>query len=136
MVKYRKHGNVPVIPLHEGGDIQNMNNYRPISLINSAVKIFEKLIFNQLSNYLINNDLLSQCLSGFRKIFSTTSALLKFTNDIFQGFNNSNYTGSIFIDLTKAFDLVDHYLLLDKLLIYTIAASVFPIEAVYPILLA
>lgn len=47
--------------------------------------------------------------------FSTTSALLKLTNHIFNGFNNNILTGALFIDLTTAFDMVDHYLLLDKL---------------------
>lgn len=104
-----------IIPLHKSGDTQNLNNYRPISIINSTVKIFEKMIFNQLSDYLQQNNLLSQCQSGFRKNFSTTSALLKITNDITHGFDNNMCTRAIFLDLTKAFDLVDHYILLDKL---------------------
>lgn len=58
-----------VIPLHKGGDVQNISNYRPISMINSVVKIFEKLIFDQLTEYLSGNNLLSQCQSGFRKGF-------------------------------------------------------------------
>uniref|UniRef100_A0A8C7WUV5 Reverse transcriptase domain-containing protein n=1 Tax=Oryzias sinensis TaxID=183150 RepID=A0A8C7WUV5_9TELE len=87
-----------------------MSNYRPISIINSIVKVYEKIIFNQLSEYLTLNNILSP-----RKHFSTTSALLKFTNDIFSGFDNNMLTGALFIDLTKAFDMVDHYLLLDKL---------------------
>lgn len=104
-----------VIPLHKGGDKQNLNSYRPISIINSVVKIFEKMIFDQLSNYLSCNNLLSHCQSGFRKHFSTTTALMKFTNDVFSSFDNNMCTGAIFLDLSKAFDLVDHYLLLDKL---------------------
>ena len=53
--------------------------------------------------------------SGFRSNFSTTTALLKFTNDILSASDSNMLTGAIFIDLTKAFDMVDHYLLLDKL---------------------
>uniref|UniRef100_A0A8C8E0L6 Reverse transcriptase domain-containing protein n=1 Tax=Oryzias sinensis TaxID=183150 RepID=A0A8C8E0L6_9TELE len=104
-----------VIPLHKGGKSNDMSNYRPISIINSIVKVYEKIIFNQLSEYLTLNNILSPFQSGFQKHFSTTSALLKFTNDIFSGFDNNMLTGALFIDLTKAFDMVDHYLLLDKL---------------------
>ncbi|XDV11150.1 hypothetical protein PO909_000166, partial [Leuciscus waleckii] len=104
-----------VIPLHKGGDITDINNYRPISIINSVTKIFEKLIFNQLSKYLNDQNVLSPHQSGFRSNFSTTTALLKFTNDILSASDSNMLTGAIFIDLTKAFDMVDHYLLLDKL---------------------
>lgn len=85
-----------VIPLHKGGDLQILNNYRPISIINSVVKVFEKIIFNQLSDYLSVNNLLTQCQSGFRKYFSTTTALLKFSNDIFSSFDDNLCTGAIF----------------------------------------
>jgi len=109
-----------VIPLHKGGDT-DINNYRPISIINCVAKIFEKLIFNQLSQYLNVQNLLSPHQSGFRSNFSTTTALLKFTNDILSASDSNMPTGAIFIDLTKAFDMVDHYLLLDKL--YAIGLS-------------
>lgn len=104
-----------VTPLHKGGDTQDVNNYRPISIINSITKIFEKLIFNQITTYLNDNNLLAPQQSGFRSNFSTSTALMKFTNDIFSSLDNNRPTGAIFIDLTKAFDMVDHYLLLDKL---------------------
>lgn len=103
-----------VIPLHKAGDPSNINNYRPISITNSIVKVFEKIVFNQLSDHLFENNIFSPFQSGFRKYFST-SALLNFPNDIFTGFDNNLLTGALFIDLTKAFDMVDHYLLLDKL---------------------
>ena len=71
-----------ITPLHKGGDSHDINNYRPISIINCVVKLFEKFVFNQLSHYIIEFDILSSYQSGFRPQFSTTTALLKVTNDI------------------------------------------------------
>ena len=104
-----------ITPLHKGGNSHGFNNYRHISIINCVVKLFEKIVFNQLSHYINEFDILSPYQSGFRSNFSTTTALLKFTNDITSSSDNNMLTGAIFIDLTKAFDMVDHYLLLDKL---------------------
>jgi len=110
-----------ITPIHKGGDVLDLNNYRPISIICSTAKVFEKLIYNQLSHFLSANNILSPFQSGFRSNHSTSTALLKFTNDVFSAADNGELTGAIFIDLTKAFDLVDHYLLLDKL--YAIGLS-------------
>ncbi|XDV43619.1 hypothetical protein PO909_012067 [Leuciscus waleckii] len=110
-----------VIPIHKGGDSMDVNNYRPISIISNVAKIFEKLIFKQLSRYLNDFSLLTPNQSGCRPNHSTTTALTAFTNYIFSAQDNNRSTGAIFIDLTKAFDMVDHYILLDKL--YAIGLS-------------
>ena len=89
-----------VTPIHKGGDALDLNNYRPISIISSIAKVFEKLIFNQLFKYINDFSILSPNQSGFRPKFSTTTALLKFTNDVSSSLGNNMSTGAIFIDLT------------------------------------
>ena len=104
-----------ITPIHKAGDVLDCNNYRPISIICAIAKILEKLVFNQLSEYLNTNNILSPAQSGFRPNHSTSTALLKLTNDIFTAAGKGQMTGAIFVDLTKAFDFIDRYLLLDKL---------------------
>lgn len=79
------------------------------------------MIFNELSVHLNDHNLLLPRQSGFRPHFSTTIAILKVINDILSASDSNMHTGAIFIDLTKAFDMVDHYLRLDKL--YTVSLS-------------
>ncbi len=90
-------------------------------VICSIAKVFEKIFFNQLSQYLKTNKILLPLQSGFRANHSTTTSLLKLTNDVYSACDTGNLMGAIFIDLKKAFGLVDHYLLLDKL--YAIGLS-------------
>lgn len=110
-----------VTPLYKSGDPLDPNNYRTISIISNVVKILEKIIFKRLFKYINEFSILSPNQSGFRPNFSTTTALSKFVNDVTSSLDNNLSTGAIFIDLTKAFDLVDHYILLDKL--YNIGLS-------------
>ena len=95
-----------------------MDNYRPISVISVVAKIFEKLIFEQLYEYLNNNNLITASQSGFRSLLSTLTALIEATDKWSINIDNKLLNGVIFIDLKKAFDTIDHAILLRKLQMY------------------
>ena len=95
--------------------MNNPCNYRPISVIPTVAKIFETIVYDQLYNYLNENNLLISCQSGFRSLHSTLTALIETTNNwsvnIDDGLLNG-VQGVVFIDLQKAFDTTDHNILL------------------------
>ena len=104
-----------VIPIHKKGDKLDFNNYRPISLLPCASKVMERVVQRQLLDYLKCHSLLSQNQSGFRPKHSTVTALAAVTDDWFYSIDKGNYIGTIFVDLQKAFDMVDHLILVSKL---------------------
>ena len=104
-----------VVSIFKSGDRSDMNNYRPISIISSVAKIFEKIVCDQLYEYLSFNDLISHHQSRFRPTYSTTTALLDSTNVWCVNIDNGLVNGVIFIDLKKAFDTIDHQILLKNL---------------------
>ena len=103
------------VPIFKGGDNLNMDNYRPISLINTFSKILEKMVAIKLSNHLDINKLLHQHQYGFQAKKSTEHHLLHVTNKIGNALNNGEFCIGIFLDFKKAFDTVSHSILLDKL---------------------
>ena len=106
-----------VIPVHKKGDKQIINNYRPVSLLPICSKIFEKIIFNSLFEYLEDNKLLNCNQSGFRSGDSCVHQLLSITHEIYKSFdaNPSLEVRGVFLDISKAFDRVWHDGLLYKL---------------------
>ncbi|CAB4039969.1 Hypothetical predicted protein, partial [Paramuricea clavata] len=104
----------------KSGTRNNPGNYRPISIIPCVAKIFEKIIFDQLHGYLDSNNLLNKCQSGFRPFHSTLTALLEATSDWSMNIDNGLINGVVFIDLKKAFDTIDHQIILQKLKNYGI----------------
>ena len=97
------------------GSKSDINNYRPISVIPVVSKVLEKLVYDQLHHYLNDNKLLSSCQSGFSSLHSTNTALLEATNNWSVNIDNGFLNGVVFIDLKKAFDTIDHEIILRKM---------------------
>ena len=104
-----------VIPLFKEGKADEMDNYRPISILHVLSKVLERAVHIQLYKYLQQNKILSPYLCGFRKCHWTEFAALSFSDNIRRNMDQGQLTGAVFIDLRKAFDTVDHAVLLDKL---------------------
>ena len=96
---------------------------RPISVLPIINSIFERHISNCLVDYLESNSLLYNHQSGFRRLHSCQTALTKIVDNWLNAINNSETVGTVFLDLTKAFDLVNHKLLIQKLAAYKFSSS-------------
>ena len=109
-----------VIPLYKTGQRNIPGNYRPISVLPAISKIMERILYDQLYSYLTTFELLSDAQFGFRKSHSTASALLDCTNEWYVNLDRKMFNLVVLIDLKKAFDTVDHQILLRKLELYGI----------------
>lgn len=107
-----------VIPLYKKGDHNIIGNYRPISLLPSISKVFEKIVYNQLYSYFSENDLFYDGQYGFRNNHSTELASIDFIDRILQYLDNKQKPIAIYMDLSKAFDTLNHNILLNKLQFY------------------
>ena len=84
------------------------NNYRPISLLSNINKIYEKIMYTRVYNFLNIHNCIYNLQFGFREYHSTNHALLNLTEHIREDLDNNRFACVIFIDLQKAFDTVDH----------------------------
>ena len=105
-----------ILPVYKNkGSNLECNNYRPISLLSNINKIFEKLMHSRLFNFLNLHNCIYNLQFGFREKHSTDHALFSITEKIRETLDDNNFVCGTFIDLQKAFDTVDHSILLKKL---------------------
>ena len=104
-----------VVPAHKKGDIQLLKNYRPMSLLPIAGKIFERILYNNQFEFFSKNHLISHNQSGFKPGDSCINQLLSITHEIYKSFDDGLDVRGAFLDISKAFDKVWHKGLLYKL---------------------
>ena len=107
----------------KSGNKLEPGNYRPISIISIVSKILEKAVHSQLYSYLEQHTLLTDCQSGFRPLHSTSTCILDITEYLLENMSSGNVTGGIFLDLRKAFDVIPHEILLQKLSLFGIKGT-------------
>jgi hypothetical protein len=104
-----------VTPIFKANENNKFENYRPISVLSCFSKLLEKLMYNRLINFIDKNQILSKHQYGFRKSRSTEFAIIELVDKITKGIDEGQYTLGIFLDLSKAFDTINHRILIEKL---------------------
>ncbi len=104
-----------ITPIHKNGDKTSIKNYRPVCSLSSLSKIIEKVVYNRMMKFIDKNQILSSKQFGFRKKMGTETALANYIDYLVSGLKDRKYTVSIFMDLSKAFDVLNHDILKNKL---------------------
>ena len=112
-----------IIPLHKKESRELMDNYRPVSLLNALSKIFERAVYNQLYKYFKNNNYFYKNQYGFREEHSTELAANELIDRVLEDLDKKRNPIVVFMDLSKAFDTLDHSILLKKLEYYGVKGT-------------
>ena len=104
-----------VVPIYKKDDKTQVTNYRPISLLPSISKVLEKIVYKRLISFLTVNNILNQSQFGFRKNCSTDFAIIELIDKVTKQLSQKEHVIAVFMDLSKAFDTIDHNILLYKL---------------------
>ena len=114
-----------VSPLFKSGDDMLFNNYRPVSLLSILSKGFEKVMYSRLLSFLVSQKIMIKKQFGFRRLHSSYMAIMLMIDKITEALDDGDYVTGIFLDFSKAFDTVNHEILLYKLSHYGIRGSAF-----------
>ena len=109
-----------IIPLFKSGDPQNFSNYRPVSVLPILSKILERLMYTRLLDYIVSNNIFYKYQFGFREKHSPNLAMIYLVDKISDALHSCEYVLGLYLDFSKAFDTVNHGILLNKLEYYGI----------------
>ena len=109
-----------VTPLHKNGPHEEVNNYRPVSILPVLSKVLEKHVHESLSDFLHEYNLLHKTQSGFRTQHSCETAFVNMIDSWLNALDNGKMVGVMLVDFKKAFNFVDHQILINKLKVYGI----------------
>ena len=104
-----------VIPIIKEGEVSDLRNHRPISVLCFFSKILEKIMYNRRYKHLLNNKILYKKQFRFQENHSTDHAIIQLVDQISNSFEKNHFTLGVFMDLSKAFNIADHVILIKKL---------------------
>ena len=104
-----------ITPVFKKGDKTEVSSYRPVCSLSSFSKIFERIVYNRMLKFIEKHEILSKSQFGFRKNVNTETALINFIDFVHKGLTAKHNVGTVFMDLSKAFDVMDHNILETKL---------------------